>query len=183
MLAMLVSLLAHAAGADAQVYRWRDADGRTHYSDRPPAAAQDVRRLDVAPPPAPAAETATEASEDAAAADDTDADLTAESATTPSSDDVPAASPPSSTRTQQEAQAFDARHAQRASEEAAAAAAAARAEQRRQYCDSLRHRLAALESGQRVARFDAAGGREFLDDGERAAESARLRQRIAADCH
>jgi hypothetical protein len=49
---LIISLtlaLAPLAG-EAQVYSWKDADGRTHYGDRPPAEAQaGKRRLTTAP--------------------------------------------------------------------------------------------------------------------------------------
>ncbi len=37
--------------ASAQLYSWKDADGKVHYSDEPPAAKVPTRK--VAPPPAP----------------------------------------------------------------------------------------------------------------------------------
>jgi glutaredoxin len=46
-----VALLLNAAAAPAQVYKWVDAKGVTHYSDTPPAG----RATDVLAPPAPAA--------------------------------------------------------------------------------------------------------------------------------
>lgn len=175
-LALLAGLLLQAANVEAQVYRWRDADGRTHYADRPPARApNEVQQLKQAPAARASAHSATP-TDSAASADDADEASAAE----PSANGAAAAPP--LTRLQRNAQALEESRAGKAREAQAAAAAAARAEERRRHCDHLRQRLAVLESGQRVARLNAAGGREFVDDGERAAQSARLRQRIAADC-
>lgn len=53
-LALLIASLLPAA-AMAEVYSWKDASGKTHYGDRPPAAKQgDTRKL--AAPPAVDAE-------------------------------------------------------------------------------------------------------------------------------
>lgn len=60
--------------------------------------------------------------------------------------------------------------------------AARLAEQRGQNCRNARTHLAALDSGQRIARFNDKGEREILDDAQRAAEARRAREAIAADC-
>lgn len=52
-----------------------------------------------------------------------------------------------------------------------------------QNCESAKNQLAALESGQRVARFNAQGEREFLDDAQRSAEVERTRKIIADSCN
>lgn len=50
----------------------------------------------------------------------------------------------------------------------------------KEFCDEARRQLAALESGQRVARYNATTGeREFLEDDQRNAEISRIRQRTA----
>lgn len=40
--ALLLALLIAAASASAEVYRWVDADGRVHFSDRPVDGAQQI---------------------------------------------------------------------------------------------------------------------------------------------
>lgn len=62
------------------------------------------------------------------------------------------------------------------------AEAARLAEQRAQNCRNARTHLAALDSGQRIARFNDKGEREILDDAQRAAEAQRAREVIASDC-
>ena len=49
--ALCLVLLALPASANAQVYRWKDADGKVHYGDRPPEA-EKAKAIDT---PAPAA--------------------------------------------------------------------------------------------------------------------------------
>ena len=60
--------------------------------------------------------------------------------------------------------------------------AAKLAEQRAENCRNARAHLAALDSGQRIARYNDKGEREILDDRQRAAETRRARDVIAAEC-
>ena len=53
---------------------------------------------------------------------------------------------------------------------------------RQQECERSRGYLRALEDGMRVTRTDAQGNREFIDDNQRAAEMARVREMLARDC-
>jgi hypothetical protein len=47
----IVILLGASAAAMAQaLYRWSDADGKTHYGDRPPKGALNVTRIEIDPP-------------------------------------------------------------------------------------------------------------------------------------
>jgi hypothetical protein len=56
------------------------------------------------------------------------------------------------------------------------------AKSKAQNCDLAKNQLTALESGQRVARFNAQGEREFLDDAQRTSEVERTRKVIADSC-
>jgi len=47
---VLLAALWLPAAAQAQVYSWRDASGKIHYSDRPPAARQGEHRKLPSPP-------------------------------------------------------------------------------------------------------------------------------------
>lgn len=53
---------------------------------------------------------------------------------------------------------------------------------RAQNCEMAKNQLAALESGQRIARFNAQGEREYLDDAQRATEVERTRKAVADSC-
>ncbi|HLW04250.1 MAG TPA: DUF4124 domain-containing protein [Azoarcus sp.] len=57
-----------------------------------------------------------------------------------------------------------------------------RAEELEQTCQRARNQLAALESGQRVARFNEQGEREFLGDTARQQETERIRTFIDTNC-
>lgn len=59
-------LAAGAAHAQDKVYRWKDADGITHYSDEPPAEGS-AEEMEVNVPPPVAAPPASEADEEAEA--------------------------------------------------------------------------------------------------------------------
>jgi Domain of unknown function (DUF4124) len=63
--ALWVTAVACAAAASADVYKWTDAEGTLHYTDRPPSAGGHLlaviagpRTPDATPPPARPAETA-----------------------------------------------------------------------------------------------------------------------------
>lgn len=56
------------------------------------------------------------------------------------------------------------------------------AAQRAENCKRARAHLAALDSGQRIARYNDKGEREILDDAGRAAESRRAREAITSEC-
>jgi hypothetical protein len=56
-------------------------------------------------------------------------------------------------------------------------------EEKQRNCQQAKNQLAALESGQRVARFNEQGEREFLEDNQRAAEIERARKAVADWCN
>lgn len=184
---LLAAACAAVPAAAQEIYRWRDANGRMHYSDRAPAAGAEVHRLQPLPAPVaapPEARThgeadAADSSEGAGASGAVDADAGGAADAPPP---AAAAAPSTAEALRQRARALDERQAQRRRDEAEARAAAARRAERQRLCGRLENRLAALESGQRAARLRADGGRDFIDDVERAAESARLRERLALDC-
>lgn len=74
------------------------------------------------------------------------------------------------------------RQQEQAEKQAKADKESADAKTRSQNCEMAKNQLNALESGQRIARFNAQGEREFLDDAQRAAEVDRTRKIIADSC-
>lgn len=148
-----LSLLAQPALAQ---WKWRDKNGRVTVSDLPPP--RDIPEKDVLQRP----------------------DLTApkpvfDAASAPAS--APAAKPPVDADLQARKKAADQEAAAKASAEAERQAA-----QRQENCRNARGHLAAMESGQRMARINDKGEREILDDKQRADESRRAREVIASDC-
>lgn len=77
---------------------------------------------------------------------------------------------------------FRKRRGEAADKQAAADKSAAEAAEKRRNCERARNQLAALESGQRVARYNASGEREFLDDAQRTEEIAATRKAVDSWC-
>lgn len=143
--------------AQAQ-WSWRDKAGQVNASDRPPP--RDVPDKDIISRPQAAQRRAAPAPAPAASA-------------------ASAAAP--ATALEREIQAR-----KRAADQEQAAKAKAdeerNAAQRAESCRSARGQIAALESGQRIARTNDRGEREVLDDAGRADEQRRAREAIAANC-
>jgi hypothetical protein len=150
--ALSLTLLALPASAQ---WKWRDASGRITVSDLPPP--RDVPPQNILQRP----------------------DATARPAVAPAS--AAASAPALAPAVDRELQARrDAAAQEQAAREKADAAKLA--EQRAENCRNARQHLAALDSGQRIARFNDKGEREILDDRQRAAESRRARDVITSDC-
>ncbi len=150
-----------AAGPALAQWKWRDARGQINVSDRPPP--REVPEKDILARPAP------ETRRDGAAA----ATGAASAASAPRS-----AAP---TALQREVEAR--RRAEQAEQDAKAKAEAAKnAAIRAENCRSARGHLAALDSGQRLTRFNDKGEREIMDDRARALEQLRAREVIQSDC-
>ncbi len=149
--------------ADAQ-WSWRDKSGQVNASDRPPP--RDVPDKDILSRPTP----------------DARRTAAARSAAAPASGVAPAAAPATpATALEREVQAR-----KRSSEQEQSAKARAEEErvsvQRAENCRAARGHLAALETGQRMARTNEKGEREVLDDKGRAEEERRAREVLASDC-
>lgn len=158
----VAALLAAALCAPAAAqWKWRDQNGRITISDLPPPRDVPQQNILQRPDPgqlarpAPAAPAASAASAPAAAPD------------------APRVDPELQARRQA---AEDAEAARQREQEAQLA------QRRAENCRNARAHLAALDTGQRIARYNAQGEREILDDQQRAAESRRAREVIASDC-
>jgi type IV secretory pathway VirB10-like protein len=160
-LSVAVLALCVAGSAFAQ-WKWRDASGRIQYSDLPPppgVADKDILQRPAAPArvvaPAPAAASAPPL--------------------------TPATGKPVETE-------LDAKRKKAEQEEAAKNAAKKKADDEKiaaakaDNCNRARSQLRALDDGIRMARVNAQGEREVLDDAQRAAETKRTRDIIASDC-
>lgn len=154
----VVALASAIALPAAAQWKWRDKNGQTQYSDLPPPLGVADKDILLRPnaaasvPPAPAA-SAGSAAAATLAAKGVDSELEAKR----------------KLATQAEAdrrKADDAR------------LAAVRADN----CVHARDQMRTLDSGLRVARVNARGEREMLDDTARAEETRRAREAIAADC-
>lgn len=168
--ALLLLALVTALPAAGEIYNWKDKDGTTHYSDIPPTQGEvKTLRAGAAPRPTPvAAPTAGEATAQPAAPGTTDA--------------APAAAPQPKTLAERELE-FRQRRAAEAEAQAKAEKEVAEKAEKDRACEQARNQLAALTSGQRIARFNASGERVVIDDAERAAEITRTQQQIDRACN
>lgn len=144
--------------AQAQ-WKWRDAQGRVQYSDRPPPTSvpdKDVlakpSRQAALPPTPPLAASAVSAAASSVPVRDTQLEARKR-------------------QTEVEEQARN-----RAEEEKLA-------KQRKDNCERAREYARTIESGMRIARVNAQGEREILDDTQRAQEQAKAREVMASECH
>ena len=150
-IAMLPCLLV-AAGAAADIYSWRDAEGHLHYSDSAPAGNVDVQKR--------RARSATEAAA---------APTTAAGATKPRT-------------LAEKDQEFRKRRTEATDADTKAAKEKADAAQRQEDCRNLRGNLAALEGGQRISRINEKGETEIIDDSRRHSDTERTRRQIEQTC-
>ena len=159
---LIVAGLGFACAASAQ-WQWTDKDGNKVFSDRAPPS--DIPEKSILKRPGGSRAPAVPAAAVAAA--------TAGSA--------PGSALPQATGTDpaleaKKKQAEDAEAAKKKAEETRVAAA------RAENCARSKQAKATFDSGIRIARTNAQGEREVLDDGARAAETKRLQDIIAADC-
>ena len=157
-LAWLVLGLVATPQAQAQ-WKWRDASGVVQYSDRPPPPGTPEQSIlsrpsnaRKAPPPAATASAPTETAEQKQAAD------------------------------------LDARKRKAEEDEKARLEAQKKAEEERvakvraENCERARSYMRSLNDGIRIAKVNANGEREVLDDSARAAEQRRTQELITSEC-
>lgn len=161
---VLIGTFASLAPPAQAQWKWRDADGRIQYSDRPPPAgtpARDVLARPAAPPP-PAARAAAAATAPATP----DAASAAGTATAGAGNVDP----------ELLARKKAAEAAERKAEEER------QARERQASCTRARDYLRVLETGVPLARVNEKGERESVPAAERDAELRRAREIVTADC-
>ena len=156
--ALLGACLALPAAAQ---WKWRGKDGQIQYSDLPPPAG--TAEPDILQRPNTSQRRAAAAAAAAAPASAASGSITASAKVEPELE---------AKRKKAEQEAADKAKA----EEARVAALKA------ENCGVAKSYLRTLEGGIRIARTDAKGEREFLDDKSRADETKRTRDVIARDC-
>lgn len=162
---LFAALIAIGLAAPAQAqWKWRDAQGKVQYSDRPPPSGTPDK--DVLQRPANAQRTVTVVPVGQAAA---------AAASAPR----PAASTP--TKAEQDAAARD-KQAQDRETAKQKEAERQQAELRRQNCARAQANLRELQSGTRITRTNEQGERVFMDDAQRQAEVERARGLITSEC-
>ena len=145
-------------------WKWRDAGGRTQYSDTPPPPS--VAEKDILQRP------------QAGATSSRRALPVAPASTASAASDAPALAPKTADTeldTKRKLAEQDVADKKKAEE---AKAAAARADN----CARAKAQMRTFDAGGRVSRTNEKGEREFLDDKARAQEAARTRDAIASEC-
>lgn len=178
----ILSLLA-ALPVGAEIYSWRDKEGKVHYSDQPPANGDvKVLRGGVQRSPSRSTTEAPAESADAGQGQSAQGQNPAPAQNPPQGQaKAPAADSKPKTAAEQE-QAFRQRRAEAAEAQAKADKENAAKAERERYCQSARNQLAALQSGQRMVRFGENGERVVLDDAARAEETARTQRQVDEAC-
>lgn len=145
--------------AHAQAYKWVDKNGHVGYGDTPPPGAK-VTPLHMEVPPA------TSPAPSAASQDTGSGKDAKKEPLTPAEKEL------------------DFRRRMKEAQEAAAKADKERqaAEEKKVNCENARQSLQTLESGQRIMRVDSKGERYFIDDDQRAQDSARAREAVSQWC-
>lgn len=161
--------LAPAADAAGQ-WKWREANGRIVYSDRPPPGHISEKAI-LQRPPGMVPQAVPPSPKGPSLVPGTPAVVTLPASAATSG--VPGTEPELEARRRKEAEAKEAQ-----AQAEAAKLAAAKAEN----CARARGQLKVLDDGVRIARTNEKGEREILDDKARAAEQSRLRAVIASDC-
>ena len=128
----------------AQTYKWKDADGKIHYSDQPPPANAKEETTVKPRKPAPAAATA---------------------APVAAGKGAPATKTKTKTYVEQEAD-YKKRQAEAAKREDEEKKKVAEAAEKKQNCDKARTQLKSLQAGGRVTQNNARGEREYMSDAQ-----------------
>ena len=144
--------------ASAQIYQWKDANGRTVVSDTPPPGSVAKKQRIGGSAPAPAAE--------------------------PAATSAPAAPVAKSGPQGLSERDMEFKKRQQEQKEKADKAAKEEADKtaRQENCDRARQALTTLESQQPVATVDEKGERQIMGESARQAEIERLRKIVADSC-
>lgn len=154
-------------GAQAQ-WQWLDKDNKKVYSDQPPPT--DVPEKNILRRPGAPGKRLSFGTQPAAA----------DAAAAPAQASQPLATPkPAGVDKDLEEKARKAEEAEKAKQ---AAEAQKVAQAKAENCNRARQGKATMDSGMRVARMNAQGEREIMDDAARASEQKRLQSVIDADC-
>ena len=171
-----------ALPASAEIYKWKDKDGKTHFSDMPPNDAEATpisRRVKSTKPaitdfvPAPEEEHVAPEGNAAKAAKASEG---AEG--TEGTKDAKDTKPKTLTDRDKD---FKERRAAEAEARAKTEKESSKAAYRAQECERAKNQHVALSSGIRIAR-PSSNGREYLNDAERAAEIERVKGLVDTFC-
>ena len=158
LLAILGGVWLVSAPSGAETYKWTDAEGKVHYSDQPPPA--NVKEpVTISPRKTSAPKTSA----------------------SPAAGEKGAKEAKPKTYVEQEAE-FRKRKVEAAEREAAEKKKTEEAAEKKQNCDLARAQLKNLQSGGRIARTNAQGEREYLNDAQMAQELERAKKTAEGWC-
>ena len=160
----LIVSLAVVSPAAAQ-WKWKDKDGRVQYSDVPPPSS--VKESDILQQPSAARRLAPATPAPAASATPSAAPSASGGTSAPKVD-------PELEARRKKTEELE--NAKKKEEEQKIAAA------RKENCSQARAHMKTLDEGFRIARTNANGEREVLDDADRAVEAKRTREAINSNC-
>lgn len=159
-----------SAPSEAQ-WAWKDGNGRTVYSDRPPPP--DIKPGSIVRQPS--TQTLANPAPASGPLDDAGKPSDAKSSDAKSAPNAP------KTVAEREME-FRKRQQERADSDKKAAEEQTKSAAKSADCERARGYMRGLEDGVRIQRTDAAGNREYLDDAQRAAEIERTRKVIQSAC-
>ena len=160
--------------ASAQVYKWVDADGKVHYSDKPPESNVKSEKLHIG--------THTGSTPVASEAKSAASEGKAPAGAGKGAAQKDAAKDGPKTAAEQE-QAFRKRQLDAAKAQKDEEQKQAQARDKAENCKRAKAALADLQIGGRQTRVDEKGERVFLDEQQIARETARARGEAAAACN
>jgi len=159
-----LGLLLICGAAQAQLYHYKDASGRTVYSDTPPPPGTPSGSILKSPKVIQSAPAPADTKADAK--DDKDGKKSAPKSVAEREADYK--------KRMADAEKKGKEDAQKADQE----------KQTQERCASLRTNLAALQNGQRMRKLDASGNPYFVEENERAADIAKAQQdMVSAKCN
>jgi len=164
MLALVVGMACLAPLTAPAQWQWIDGNGRKVFSDRAPPADTPEKNILKQPGGRPLA------------AAPASPPVTASAVAQPGSKDVPKLSGKDKELEAKKKQAEAAEADKKKNEEVKLTAT------RAENCARAQQSKAAMDSGQRIARMNEKGEREFMDDAARSAETQRLQGIIETDC-
>jgi hypothetical protein len=151
LLSALLSLALIPAAGNAEIYKWKDAQGRTIISDTPQPGAG--KKAEVVP-----------------------------SATSALSPDAPAAGKNNAPNVADQELEFKKRQQERQEAEKKAALEKADTAKKAEGCERAKRNLQTLEAGGRITIPNEKGEQEYINDQQRAQETARARQNVKDWC-
>lgn len=182
-LSLLVLSMTLALPAAAQVYQWRDAQGRINYSDTPPPAGAAKTVKPAARSPAPAvANDAPEQPADSGTQKPA-ADGSAQGAAGEAGKAAAGKADPSKPKTMAEKETeFRQRRVAAAEAEAKAEKERQKAAELARSCSEARAQIVGLKNSRRISRYNSEGQRELMDSAERTAEIERSQKYVDQNC-